>query len=203
MSEAIIGLVGVVLGGLLTSVKDYVAYSNKKESDGCYAAVCIITTLDEYIQKCLDVVADDGTTGDGRPAHRTEQGEEFCYPVIKTPLPPEFASDINWRSIDPQTMYRILSLPNTARETNRYIFASSEYSGPPGYDELFIARKEGYSHLGLEASDIVSQLRKQYKIPGNKKHFWKDDNDLKGIFTKELDKIKKRSERESKALSIS
>src|SRR3546814_4946240 len=76
MSAAIIGLVGVVIGSTLTWIKDLAAHFFKRRSNGRYAAVRIIAVLDEYAQKCVSVVGDDGTC-EGRPAGRTEQGEEY------------------------------------------------------------------------------------------------------------------------------
>ena len=115
MSEAIIGLIGVVLGGVLTSFKDLVAHFFTRRGNGRYAAVRIIAVLDEYAQKCVSVVADDGTC-EGRPAGRTDQGEEYYDPQVASPEPPAFPNDIDWRSISFKLMHRILALPNRSEE---------------------------------------------------------------------------------------
>ncbi|WP_421852657.1 hypothetical protein [Novosphingobium sp.] len=64
-------------------------------------------------------------------------------------------------------MYRILSLPNIALGTERFVIAASEHSFPPDYEELFQARWEGYADLGLEAFAIVDALRRKFSLPKN------------------------------------
>lgn len=164
MSAAIIGLVGVILGSTLISFKELVAHFFKRRSNGRYAAVRIIVVLDEYTQKCVSVVADDGTC-EGRPAGTTEQGEEYYDPQAVCPEPPIFPDDVDWRSISFKLMYRILSLTITARDTNRYIGAFAEHLSWPDYDEWFAARQKGYTRLGLEAANLVTELRKAFGLP--------------------------------------
>lgn len=160
------GLLGVLLGSSLSWIKDFIVSSSKKENDGRYAAVCIISVLDEYVQKCVEVVCDDGTS-EGRPAGRRENGEEYCAPQVKCPEPPIFPGDINWKSLRPELMYRNLMLPNSAREMDRYICSSRENSFPPDYDEFFAARQHGYATLGLDALSIANEFRKEYKLPAS------------------------------------
>ena len=191
MSVAIIGLLGVILGSVLTSFKDLVAHFFTRRGNGRYAAVRIIAVLDEYAQKCVSVVADDGTC-EGRPAGRTGQGEEYYDPQVASPEPLAFPNDIEWRSISFKLMYRILSLPNTSRETDRYISSSAEHSFPPDYDEFFSARQEGYAHLGLEAINLVSELRKEFGLPKASAKFWDWGWDSKEFLQTKVNEIKSR-----------
>ncbi len=193
MSAAIIGLIGVILGSILTSFKDLVAHFFRRRSHGRYAAVRIIAVLNEYAEKCVSVVGDDGTC-EGRPAGKTEQGEEYYEPQTAEPEPPSFPDDVDWRSISFRLMYRILSLPNAARETNRYISASAEHSFPPYYDELFAARQEGYARLGLEAIDIVKDLQSEFGLPKPSAKFWDWGWDSEKFFRDKLEGFKKRRE---------
>ncbi len=193
MSAAIIGLLGVILGSLLTSFKDLVAHFFTRRGNGRYAAVRIIAVLDEYAQKCVSVVADDGTC-EGRPAGRTSQGEEYYDAQVASPEPPVFAADIDWRSISFKLMYRILSLPNTSRETNRFIASSAEHSFPPDYDEFFSARQEGYAHLGLEALDLVRELRKEFHLPAASTQFWDWGWDSKEFLQTKVNEIQRRQQ---------
>lgn len=191
MSAAIIGLLGVILGSVLTSFKDLVAHFFTRRGNGRYAAVRIIALLDVYAQKCVSVVADDGTC-EGRPAGRTGQGEEYYDAQVASPEPPVFPDDIDWRSISFKLMYRILSLPNTARETDRYISASAEHSFPPDYAEVFNARQEGYAYLGLEAVDLVSELRKEFGLPKASAKFWDWGWDAKEFLQAKVSEIQGR-----------
>ncbi|MCV0350926.1 MAG: hypothetical protein K5863_12695 [Nitratireductor sp.] len=191
MSAAIIGLLGVILGSILTSFNDLVAHFFKQRGNGRYAAVRIITVLDEYAQGCVSVVADDGTC-EGRPAGRTEQGEEYYAPQATSPEPPAFPDDLDWRSISFNLMYRVLSLPNTARETDQYISALAEHSFPPDYDELFAARQEGYAYLGLEAVNLVKELRREFNFPATPKKFWDRGWDIEEFFENKLSQFQER-----------
>lgn len=201
MSAAIIGLVGVILGSVLTSFKDVVAHFFRQRSNGRYAAVRIIAVLDEYAQKCVSVVADDGTS-EGRPAGRTEQGEEYYDPQFASPAPPVFPNDIDWRSISFKLMYRILALPNAANETDRYINASAENSFPPDYDELFAARQEGYAHIGLEAINLVKDLRTEFDFPDIPAKFWDWGWDSKKFFQDKLTEFQQRRQNNATACAM-
>src|SRR3546814_2107895 len=106
MSAAIIGLVGVVIGSTLTWIKDLAAHFFKRRSNGRYAAVRIIAVLDEYAQKCVSVVGDDGTC-EGRPAGRTEQGEEYYDPQVTSPEPPTFSDRSEEHTSELQSLMRI------------------------------------------------------------------------------------------------
>lgn len=164
MSDALIGLAGVVVGVLAALGKDAVSYWTGRRNAGRYAAVRIVCVLDEYVEKCVDVVHDDGTS-EGRPAGRTDNGEEYLSAQVDSPQPPVFAGDINWTSISPDLMYRVLALPNLAVRTERFISNASEHAFPPDYDEFFRARWEGYADLGLEALSIASELRRRFSLP--------------------------------------
>ena len=198
MSAAIIGLVGVILGSILTGFKDVVAHFFKRRSNGRYAAIRVITVLDEYAQKCVSVVGDDGTC-EGRPAGRTEQGEEYYDPQVTSPEPPAFADDVDWQSISFKLMCRILSLPNTARETDHYVSASAEHSFPPDYDELFAARQVGYAHLGLEAVNLVRELRKEFGLPDAPAKFWDWGWDTEKFFRDKLQEFQNRRQNSATA----
>ncbi|KAA3514869.1 hypothetical protein GOZ96_14500 [Agrobacterium vitis] len=190
MSAAIIGLMGVILGSLLTGFKDWLTHHFKRKGNGRYAAVRLIAVLDEYAQSCVSVVSHDGTC-EGRPAGRTEQGEEYYVPQSTKPEPPSFPDDIDWRSVSFKLTYRILSLPNDARETDRYIAASAENSFPPDYDELFSARQEGYAHLGLESVNLVKDLRHEFRLPDTPKKFWDWGWDMEKFFQDKLAEFQK------------
>lgn len=191
MSAAIIGLLGVILGSVLTSFKDLVAHTFNRRGNGRYAAVRLIAVLDEYAQGCVSVVSDDGTC-EGRPAGRTEQGEEYYVPQATKPQPPIFPDEIDWRSISFKLMYRILSLPNNARETDRYIVASAEHSFPPDYDEVFAARQEGYAQLGLESVNLIKDLRREFGLPDIPKKFRDWGWDMEKFFQDKLAEFQKR-----------
>lgn len=164
MIEALIGLVGVVVGSFLTISKDsYVAWRQRR-MEGSYSAVRLVFILHEYADNCVDVVQDDGTS-EGRPAGRTQSGEEYYQAQVQSPEPPAFPSDIAWRSLPNDLMHQVLGLPNKARTTDRYISGQSEYVAfPPDYAEFFEARQEGYAKLGYDALVLAEKLSEEYGI---------------------------------------
>ncbi len=190
MSTAIIGLIGVILGSILTVLKEGLVHVFKRRSDGRYAAVMTIVVLEEYVQKCVDVVADDGTR-EGRPAGRTDQGEEYFSPLVKEPEPPIYPADVDLRSISFKLMCKILSLPNDARETDRYIASFAEPSFQPDYGDFFVARQEGYAHLGLQALGLIDGLREEFRLPSKKLNFWDWGWSAEKFFQEKLDKLQK------------
>jgi len=52
-------LIGVVVGGGITVAKDWVAHLTGRQRRGRFAAVRIVCVLDQYIEKCSEVVLDD------------------------------------------------------------------------------------------------------------------------------------------------
>ncbi|MEM7058972.1 MAG: hypothetical protein AAF557_15395 [Pseudomonadota bacterium] len=161
--DAIIGLIGVAVGGIIVSLKEGLARRSERRRDGSYSAIRLISVLEEYAHKCIDVAGDDGHAY-GQPAGRTEEGEQYCEAQVTKPDPLVFPDDIAWRSLDETLMHRILALPNKARSTDRYISASGEHAFPPDYTEFFEPRQKGYAQLGLEALDIIERLRAQHRI---------------------------------------
>jgi hypothetical protein len=163
MIEAVIGLVGVVIGSAITISKDVWVSRLERRKDGSYSAIRLICILEEYADKCIDIVGDDGTAY-GQPAGRTNDGEEYYMATETTPEPPVFPDDIAWRSIGEALMHRALALPNMARSTDRHVAVAGDFASPPDYDEFFEARQEGYARLGLEALEIADHLRQEFGV---------------------------------------
>jgi len=161
---AVIGLIGVLVGSAITVAKEVVTSIRERKRKARYAAIRIICVLEEYAQKCVDVVSDDGTA-EGRPAGRTSEGQEFHEPQVECPQPPAFPEDIDWENISERLLSRILMLPNAARGTGRDIAGLSEHSFPPDYCEAFEARQEGYANLGLEALELADELQRECDLP--------------------------------------
>ncbi|MEL7128581.1 MAG: hypothetical protein AAGK23_03455 [Pseudomonadota bacterium] len=206
MIEAVIGLVGVVVGSVITLSKDSWALWRERRRDGSYSAIRLICLLEDYANKCIDVAGDDGTAY-GRPAGRMESGEEVQEAQVATPEPPDYPTDIAWRSLDESLMHRILALPNRARSTDRYISACAEHAFPPDYSEVFEPRMEGYARLGLDTLDIVRELRRRYGVAVESRTDLGMDWDpkahleglLEGFQKRDAEREERRKEREIKA----
>jgi hypothetical protein len=165
MSNALFGLLGVLVGAFIPWIKEALTRKRTRQEQATYLAVRVICILDEYVDKCLEVVGDDGTVM-GQASYRSEDGSEYYHPVVPLPDAPVFPSDVDWKSIDSALMYRILTLPNSVRHTDSHIeWASDEEASPPYYEEVYEARQKGYAKLGLEAIAIIDHLRANYNLP--------------------------------------
>jgi len=163
MIEAVIGLVGVVVGSVITISKDVWLSWLERRREGSYSAIRLICILEEYADRCIDVVYDDGTVL-GLPARRSDDGEYYREAQVTTPVPLEYTNDISWRSIQKPLMHRALALSNKARSTDRHIFDANEHACPPDFTEVFEPRQEGYAQLGLDALELADDLRKKFDI---------------------------------------
>ena len=173
MTEAIFGLVGVILGSGISWFQSY--WSNKKETNKSarYLAIRLVCIFDKYLDDCTDVVNDDGLAyGQRRP--------DGCLEAqVQTPAPPAYPDDIDWKSIDHELMYRILSFPAEVEDGNRMIKAAGEIADPPDFVELFNERKFYYSLFGLTAYQLSDDLCKKYGIKKKVYNNWNPVADLK------------------------
>lgn len=188
--EALFGLIGVIVGSSLTWIREAIVQKKSRANRARYLAVRIICVLDEYVEKCVEVVSDDGTIM-GQASRRDEGGMEYFDPVVSLPPSPIFSDDVDWKSIDGELMYRILKLPNEIRETDNHIqFVSYEIAYPPDFVELFEARWLGYAELGLEAVAITDHLREIYILPRRAHNKRNADSNPKKILEEKLQKAK-------------
>jgi len=187
MNEAYIGLVGVAVGGFIAIAKDLFASLFKQRKNAEYLAIQIVCILDEFVDKCYEIVLDDGTC-QGQPAGRhyydKDHYDEFYMPQVDMPKSIEFPTDVDWKSIDHKIMYRILMLPSSIRSTNQTIYSSSEYSFDPDNEPVFEARQDGYSKLGQEAANIAIELRKTYNLPKREIEFYNPQIKFEETITK-------------------
>ena len=192
---ALVGFAGVVLGLFVTWIKDSFQRKRLRNEQATYLAVRVICILDEYAQKCVDVVSDDGTSC-GQPAGRTSSGEEYYEPQVPCPAAPGFPNDVDWKSLDSDLMYRILAFPNLVSSANNGInFVANEVASPPDYEELFEARRDGYANLGLKAIELVRLLRKEYGLPQYPSNEWNPDWNPKDYFEQEKKKVEDKRKR--------
>ncbi len=154
MDKAAYGLIGVVLGVVLTVAKEWWFQNRKNKKNAEYLAIQIISMLDRFVSGCAAVVSDDGLYH-GRP------DKDGCSQIqVKVPkLEPE-AAKVEWRSLPASLMYEVLTFPNKVEVANNRIDAEFEYSAfPPDYSEGFEERQFQYAGLGIDADRLASKLR--------------------------------------------
>ena len=191
MNEAIFGFLGVLIGACIPWVREEFNERRLRKRHAMYLAARVVCVLDEYVEKCVEVVADDGTIM-GQAAVRDENGQESYEPQVPLPDAPDYPDDVDWKSINSNLMYRLLALPNTARETDRYISACSEHAFPPDYEDIFEARGTGYATLGLEALQLAKELRKTIKMPQKNYGKWNPEWYPEKYFEVEISKVEER-----------
>lgn len=181
MTEAIFGLIGVLIGSGITWFQSY--WFNKKDAEKAarYLAIRVVCILDKFLMDCVEVVKDDGLNCGERTHNGCLEPQVACPPAL------EFPSDVDWKSIDSELMYRILSFPSDIEASKGIISATWEFSSPPDFEEWFEERAYWYAQFGLNAYKIADELSKRYGIKAKTYNDWDPVADL----SSELDKILK------------
>lgn len=167
MESAIFGLIGVVLGAVLTVIKEwwFKHRTNQKESE--YLAILVTFALERFAVECVHVVNDDGLfqgqyNSDGR-----------CSFQVPTPNFNPHAIDVEWKSIPAELMYEIFHLVNELDAANHRISGIFENgAGPPDYEDCFEERQLSYANLGIEALKLADRLRAFCRLPKREPLEW-------------------------------
>lgn len=186
MTEAIFGLIGVLIGSSVTWIQAYWTNRQTTNKNARYLAIRLVCIFNKYLEDCADVVKDDGLSY----GQRTEEG--YLKPQVKAPGPPVFPNDVDWRSIDKDLMYEILSLSSEVESADRIIKAAGNMATPPDYDEWFSERAFWYGQFGLTAYKLSKELCEAYNIQMKTYGDWNPVTDLKN----ELLLIQKRRDKE-------
>ncbi|MCY7297530.1 hypothetical protein [Alteromonas sp. a30] len=197
--KATIGLLGVIIGSLLTviltTLKEWWFQQRKRREEQVYLAIQISCLLDRFVAGCWAAVNDDGTI------HGLEYRDESgCLSTqADTPHFEPLSIDVSWKSLPTNLMYEILDLPNKVEEANAYIEEVWEHAAsPPDYEELFEARVQKYSTLGLNAMSLAEQLRSLAKLPEKEFTEWNSKERLQERHSKIQAVIDERYERQYK-----
>lgn len=74
----------------------------------------------------------------------------------------EQVADLDWKSIDHELMFQLLSFPAEVEEGDRVINATWEITGPPDFEEWFIERRFYYCLFGLMSYKLSDDLSRKY-----------------------------------------
>jgi hypothetical protein len=192
---------GIVLTALVTTVGTWFvtryqlqqeaqaqAKIRKEELDrhGRYLAIRVVCALDTFVNGCGDAVYDDGMMGNDGETVPRESTPNLVFP-----------NDVDWKSVDPDLMYRALSLPNEITSADKAIdWVVGQVSGPPDYREFFTERILRYGQLGLSALKLADDLRSRYGIPARNADSWNPRETLEKK-VKEAEEEKAEDEAES------
>lgn len=153
-------LFGGLLGAIIGSAFSWWMNKQSIKRNARYLAIRVVYLLDKYIEDCVSVVNDDGLCY----GSRTEDG--CLEPQVACPSAPVFPNDIDWKSINYDLMYKILSFPSYIEAADGMIRDVSEFvASPPDYEQFFEERAFQYAKLGITAHKLAQKLRDQYTIP--------------------------------------
>lgn len=167
MTEAVFGLIGVLIGVFSTWGQSWWSERRSTSRAAHYLAVRVVCVLDQYVERCAEVVSDDGLSfGQRNP-------DGCLEPQVPLPGPPMFPDDVDWKNISHDLMYRMLSMPADVEAADKGIdFVWNVVASPPDYDEFFEERNYQYGRIGLKASALANELREAYRIPQRELGDW-------------------------------
>jgi hypothetical protein len=159
MESAIFGLIGVILGGVLTLAREWFFASRKNKKDAQFLAIQVSCALDRYVASCANVVGDDGLC-EGRP---DETGCRDCQ--VENPKIEMDSFNVEWKSLPSTLMYNVLDLPYQAELASQRVSNAFEYAYAPDYDDGFEERQYQYALLGIAAAKLASDLLTYAGLP--------------------------------------
>lgn len=157
MTEALFGFIGVIVGALVPWLQASLESRRTRERDAQYLAIRVACILDKFVEDCAAVAEDEG--------QENQQG--ITEATTKTPDVP-YPQDVDWRSIDPELMYSLLSFQNEVRAAEAATAAAWDWEDVPEFTHYFETRSEQYGECGLKAAKLGQELRRIYSIPPNK-----------------------------------
>lgn len=167
MDKATFGLIGVILGIVLTVAKEWWFDKAKSRKELEFLSINVICLLDSFISGCVDVVSDDGLSYGQYDA----QGRRVIQ--VKTAEFQPQDLDVNWKCLPRNLMYEVLNLRSEVEIANRQISAAFEYGdGAPDYSDGFQERQFHYASLGLKAHIITQELRRVANFPPEAVRDW-------------------------------
>lgn len=172
MTEAIFGQVGVFVGSGISWLQSYWTGKNERNKSARYAAIRIVCVLDKFLQDCTDVVNDDGL-------NEGQRNSNGCLaPQINHPTTISYPEDVDWKSIDSEIMFKLLSFPSEIEDGNRLIQATEKFAEKPDYADWFNERKYYYCTFGLFALKLSNEISKKYGVKTKKYIYWDPEKDL-------------------------
>ena len=87
MSNALFGFLGVLVGVLIPLIKEEWIRKRTRKEQATYLAARVICILDEYVDKCLMIVGDNGTIMGQRPPTEMKMGRSIIFQLNSFPEP--------------------------------------------------------------------------------------------------------------------
>lgn len=159
ITPAIFGLLGVIVGAALTTLKEWWFQRERDKKEREYLAIQVSGQLERFVSGCVEVVQDDGFYRGQRGG-----GGEAAVQARAPTFEPE-KLNVEWRSLDADLMYAILDFPARGDEAASWIESAHENAFPPDFEEFYEERQYQYAKLGLAASSLAARLRQSVRLP--------------------------------------
>ncbi|WP_170130820.1 hypothetical protein [Sphaerotilus hippei] len=163
MESALIGLLGVIVGSALATLKDWWLARYKMTVDGRHLSLLAAFMLERYVQQCAEVAMDSGE----------EDQDGMINSTTKTPTlnPGSIVGD--WRTIPVELTNALFDLQLEEEATDRRVSNEFEYAAtPPDYSEWFEERQYGYAILGIAGHELANRFREYAGLPARAKREW-------------------------------
>jgi len=188
--SAAAGISGVLFGNLFVLIKERWVTRNTVSRNTTYLGIIVVSHLDRFATQCFDVCIDDGTY-QGKPAGQDGHYEATTVVPVFNPL----ELDGDWRVLPKELMYSILRLPDKQDQLHGKLRGIQEFNyDPPDHPDFFWSRRRGYAVLGLQASELIKELRTHAGLPVDTPlpDEWNRDQNLKDVIT-DLDRLERQS----------
>lgn len=152
MTEAIFRLIGALVGSGISWFKSQWPTKKVTEKNARYLAISMVCILNKYMEYCANLFKDDGLSEGQRSAEGCLSAE------VKIPAVPSYPDEIDWKSIDPDLMFALLSFATEIEDENRMIDATEIISMAPDYQDWVDERKLHYCNFGLMAHKLSKEL---------------------------------------------
>lgn len=157
--SAAFGLAGVWYGARLTNQREEKREVAERRQAAAYLATLVLAHLERFVDGCLDVAYDDGTS-EGRPS-----GEDgYCQATTRIPEFEPLELKADWKAISVELMHEILNVPHRTHELKRYL-SDPGFDDPPDHGEYFWTRQYEFAKLGLYVIALADRLRTFAELP--------------------------------------
>lgn len=154
MDSGAAAIIGALIGAGSASVVKYFEHSFSNRRAAKYLVVRVITTLDHFIAQCALVAKDQGS-------EITTDYE--IRPLVSLPVLDMAKLDVDWKSIDPEHAFQVLSLTNHVAAGEQAVNAAYDPRTPPYHD--LGERRFQFARLGLSANAVINLLSAGHKLP--------------------------------------
>lgn len=159
--SGLFGLLGVIIGAVITVFGQYVIDQKKQRKSARYLAIKVSSILESFADECVLVVQDNGIPSGTHPH------PEVLVPEVTTPSIDLESLQVDWLSIDKDLAYQILNMPNLLKKAEEMIVFTLDFgaAGPPDYKEYFWERQIQFGEIGAKALEASESLRRINKLP--------------------------------------